>query len=103
MVVLDHKLTRESIYHRLRSGPVVKELLQKRVLLGPAPLRRAAAARALRREEAWMLRQPRAVRRSYAAHVLDREGDLAVLTEIWMLRQPENVRESYIREVLEDA
>jgi hypothetical protein len=82
---------------------VVKELLQKRVLLGPAPLRRAAAARALRPEEAWMLRQPRSVRRSYAAQVLDGHGDLELLAEIWMLRQPEHVRESYIREVLESA
>jgi hypothetical protein len=82
---------------------VVKELLQKRVLLGPAALRHAAAARVMRREEAWMLRQPRAVRRSYAEQVLDREGDADVLAEIWMLRQPEHVRESYIREVLEGA
>ena len=82
---------------------MVKELLQKRVLLGPAPLRRAAAARARRREEAWMLRQSRHVRRSYAAQVLDGRGDLAVLAEKWMLRQPEHVRESYIREVLEAA
>jgi hypothetical protein len=78
---------------------VVKALLQKRILLGPAPLRRAAAARALRREEAWMLRQSRAVRASYADHVLDGKGD----AEVWMLRQPEHVRESYIREVLQTA
>jgi hypothetical protein len=80
---------------------VVKALLQKRVLLGPAPLRRAAAARALRPEEAWMLRQAREVRRTYAAQVLDGHGDLDVLTEIWMLRQPKEVRESYIEEVLQ--
>jgi hypothetical protein len=79
---------------------VVKELLQKRVLLGPAPLRRAAAARALRPQEAWMLRQPRSVRLTYAAQVLDARGDLDVLAELWMLRQPEEVRESYITEVL---
>jgi hypothetical protein len=82
---------------------VVKALLQKQVLLGPAPLRRAAAARALRPQEAWMLRQPRSVRRSYAAEVLDVGGDSDVLVEIWMLRQPKDVRESYIREVLQNA
>jgi hypothetical protein len=82
---------------------VVKALLQRRILLGPAPLRRAAAARALRADEAWMLRQPRAVRRSFAEQVLARRGDPDVLAEIWMLRQPEQVRESYIREVLERA
>ena len=73
------------------------------MLLGPAPLRRAAAARADSAEEAWMLRQPRAVRRSYCTEVLGARGELDVLTEIWMLRQPKNVRESYIRDVLEGA
>jgi hypothetical protein len=82
---------------------VVKQLLQKRVLLGPAPVRRAAAARAIRSQEAWMLRQPRSVRLSYAAQVLDKNGDPGLLAEIWMLRQPKEVRESYIREVLQEA
>ena len=48
-----------------------------------------------------MLRQPREVRRTYAAEVLDASGDLDLLTEMWMLRQPETVRESYIEEVLQ--
>ena len=48
-----------------------------------------------------MLRQPREVRRTYAAQVLDSSGDLDLLTEMWMLRQPEEVRESYIEEVLQ--
>ena len=73
------------------------------MLLGPAPIRRAAAARASRPEEAWMLLQPRAVRRSYAANVLDGGGDVERLSEIWMLRQPEKVRESYIEHVLHPA
>ena len=47
-----------------------------------------------------MLRQPRAVRQSYAAEVLSGGGDVEVLAEIWMLRQPRKVRESYVREVL---
>jgi hypothetical protein len=50
---------------------VVKALLQKQVLLGPAPLRRAAAARALRPQEAWMLRQPKDVRERYIREVLE--------------------------------
>ena len=70
------------------------------MLLGPSAVRRAVAARARRAEDAWMLRQPRAVRRSYCVEVLDGAGDPDVLTEIWMLRQPKSVRESYIREVL---
>ena len=46
-----------------------------------------------------MLRQPKNVRASYVAEVLDRGGDER-LAEIWMLRQPEAVRESYIEDVL---
>ena len=80
---------------------MIRKALEKRVLLGPAPLRKAAAARAVRPEEAWMLRQPREVRRTYTAQVLDVDGDLDLLTEVWMLRQPDTVRESYIEEVLQ--
>jgi hypothetical protein len=79
---------------------LIRRTLEKSVLLGPAPLRMAAAARAAP-EEAWMLRQPREVRRTYCAQVLDADGDLEVLMEVWMLRQPREVRESYIRDVLE--
>ena len=70
--------------------------LQKRVLLGPAAVRKAAQ-RGLGAKEAWMLRQPRSVRRSYVREVLDGGGN----EEAWMLRQPDEVRESYVREVLE--
>ena len=91
------------MYHRVACRPVVKQLLQRQVLLGPAPLRRAAAATVDRPEEAWMLRQPREVRRTYVAQVLDATGDLELLAEIWMLRQPETVRESYIEEVLQPS
>jgi hypothetical protein len=58
---------------------VVKELLQKRVLLGPAPLRRAAAARAKHPEEAWLLRQPRHVRESYVREVLENADTIRAL------------------------
>ena len=44
--------------------------LVKRVLLGPKSVRRAAASRALGKQERWMLRQPDDVRESYAAEVL---------------------------------
>jgi hypothetical protein len=49
---------------------VVKGLIQKRVLLAPAPIRRAAAACATRPEHAWLLLQPRHVRESYIREVL---------------------------------
>ena len=80
--------------------PPQSSRLARSVLLGPDFVCRAAARSVRTREEAWMLRQPRAVRRSYAATVLDGDGDHELLAEIWMLRQPEEVRESYIEEVL---
>jgi hypothetical protein len=78
---------------------VVRKRLEKAVLLGPAPVRRAAAAGAEPRE-AWMLKQPRKVRASYAREVMNQDGDPDRLAEIWMLRQPDEVRESYIEDVL---
>ena len=82
--------------------PTSAERLARYVLRGPAFVRRAAASSARGRDEAWMLRQSRAVRDSYVREVLDRGGG-AKLAEIWMLRQPDEVRESYIRDVLEPA
>lgn len=76
--------------------------LARLVLRGPGFLRRAAAAQAKDPVEAWMLRQPDAVRRSYVREVIDRGGDDR-LAEIWMLRQPDAVRASYVREILEPA
>jgi hypothetical protein len=69
------------------------------VLRAPALVRRAAARQARDPVEQWMLRQPRPVRASYVAEVLEKGGDER-LAEVWMLRQPEAVRESYINEVL---
>ena len=71
--------------------------------LGTLGTRLVRPLRAVRPEDAWMLLQPRAVRRSYCEAVLDEAGDPGVLAEIWMLRQPKKVRESYIREVLQEA
>jgi hypothetical protein len=70
--------------------------LIKRVLLGPASLRKAAASRALDERERWMLRQPAEVRRSFVREVLEKGGN----EEAWMLRQPDHVRHSYVAEVL---
>jgi hypothetical protein len=70
--------------------------LVRRVLLGPASIRRAAASRAPGKQERWMLRQSTAVRRSYVSEVLDK----GVNEEAWMLLQPDDVRKSYVTEVL---
>ncbi len=73
--------------------------VEKAMILAPDRVARAAASYAARPEEAWMLRQPRAVRQTYWREVLGQGGQRE--REIWMLRQPEDVRESYIAEVLE--
>lgn len=70
--------------------------LARRVLLAPDFAARAAARAANAADEAWMLAQPRDVRTSYVAEVVDGGGS----PEVWMLRQRRDVRESYIREVL---
>jgi hypothetical protein len=80
-----------------------RQRLERRVLLGPDLVCRAAASRAAAPEERWMLVQSRPVRGSYVSEVLDRAGDPELLRQIWMMRQPKPVRESYIREVLEPA
>lgn len=51
---------------------MLRKAIEKRILLGPAPVRRAVAAR-VDRETAWMLRQSRAVRESYVREVLEAE------------------------------
>ena len=68
----------------------------KRVLLGPAAVRRAAARSAPGKKERWMLSQPTAVRRSFVREVLDGGKN----EEAWMLHQPDHVRHSYVAEVL---
>lgn len=72
--------------------------IHRSVLLAPDSVARAAARFALHQEQRWMLRQPRAVRRSYVLAVLGSDEPRA--SEIWMLRQCDHVRESYVREVL---
>ena len=73
---------------------------ERSLLLAPGPIARAAARMAREPEQRWMLCQPREVRRTYVAEVVDRP-DLENAAEIWLLRQPDAVRASYVREVLE--
>ncbi len=70
---------------------------ERRVLTAPDPVAQAAARYATTPEQAWMLRQPRALRRSFAAQAFGR-GTTA--EQIWMLRQADDVREAYVRDVL---
>jgi hypothetical protein len=68
----------------------------KRVLLGPATVRKAAAGRTGDKKERWMLRQSADVRRSFVRDVLENGGS----EEAWMLLQPDEVRRSYVADVL---
>jgi hypothetical protein len=72
---------------------------ERQILLAPDAVARAAVPLARDREGRWMLRQPRAVRRSYAEEVLGRE-DEELRRQVWMLRQPRAVRESFVEHVL---
>jgi hypothetical protein len=73
--------------------------LDRKILTGPDWVARAAAGAVRDRRQRWMLRQPRHVRRSYAAEVHGRE-DEDRLAERWMLLAPDAVRRSYVDEVL---
>ena len=70
----------------------------KRILLGPASVRKAAAARS-KGQDRWLLLQPAEVRRSYVTDVLNKGGGKDH-EQAWMLMQPAAVRKSYIAEVL---
>jgi len=71
--------------------------LERRVLTSPDTIARAASRYAADSEQAWMLRQPHSLRRSFAAEAFGR-GETA--EQIWMLRQDDDVRDAYVREVL---
>ena len=75
-------------------------MLERTILLAPDAVARRAAAYAPDHEQAWMLRQPRAVRASFYREAF---GQGEIRERAWMLRQPDHVRESYISEVLEAA
>jgi hypothetical protein len=72
---------------------------ERKLLLAPDAVARAAIPLAPDREARWMLRQPRALRRSFVEEVHGRE-DEDVRQQVWMLHQPREVRESFVRHVL---
>ena len=88
--------TRRGSEHRYTFS-VISSTLERHVLTAPDVIAHAAAGLAADSDQAWMLRQPRTLRRSFAEEALGR-GEIA--ERIWMLRQADDVREAYVREVL---
>ena len=72
---------------------------ERQILLAPDAVAKAAAPLAPDAEARWMLRQPRALRRSFAEEVFGRE-DEELRQQAWMLRQARDVRESFVEHVL---
>ena len=72
---------------------------ERQILLAPDVVARAAAAVAPDRNAAWMLRQSRALRQSFADEVLG-APDRELAQQIWMLRRPLDVRLSYLENVV---
>jgi hypothetical protein len=69
------------------------------VLRGPDMVARTVAAREHDPQRRWLLRRPRAVRRSFLEDVIENGGH----EERWMLLADGETRKSYVREVLEEA
>jgi hypothetical protein len=74
---------------------------ERHILMAPDVLARAAAAVAPDAQAAWMLRQPRPLRQSFADEVIG-APDRDIAQQIWMLRQPLAVRRSYLEAVGDD-
>jgi hypothetical protein len=72
---------------------------ERQILLAPDVVARAAAAMAPDREARWMLRQPRALRQSFAAEVLG-QADRETAQQVWMLRRPREVRLRFLEQVV---
>ena len=72
---------------------------ERQILTAPHAIARAAAPIAPEREQRWMLKQPRELRRSFADEVFGRP-DEEIRQQAWMLGQPREIRESFAREVL---
>jgi hypothetical protein len=66
------------------------------VLTGPDFLARPLAGLERDPQRAWILRRPRAIRRSFVDTVVDGGGD----EQRWMLLQDDDTRSSFVRDVL---
>ncbi len=104
------------------SDPILLPPGARAVLTGPDFVARGLAAADRDPERRWILRRPRAVRRSFVKDVIDQAGDqerwmllqddetrYSYIDEVggdrqanWLLRQPRKVRESYVADVIDD-
>jgi hypothetical protein len=107
------------------SEPIILPPGARAVLTGPDLVARGLASRERDPQRRWILRRPRAVRRSFVEEVIDTAGEqerwmllqdddtrLSYIDEVlaaspdravmWLLRQPRSVRESYVAEVLDE-
>ena len=75
--------------------------VERSALLAPDFVASAAANATSDTQAKWLLNQPKPVRESYVAEVLDKSGDRTLLSTAWLLRQPGDVRESYLRDVVD--
>ena len=74
---------------------------ERTALLAPDFIASTAAAATNDPQARWLLNQPKPVRESYGADVLDAKGDRELRSTAWLLRQDDEVRESYLREVVD--
>lgn len=72
---------------------------EKQILLAPDVVARAVAGMAPEPEQQWMLRQARAVRRSFAEAVFG-AADEDAAAQAWMLCQPKALRLDYLDQVV---
>jgi hypothetical protein len=80
--------------------PLILGGAARAVLLSPDLVARTIAATEADPLRRWLLRRPRAVRRSFALEVID-AGGTRRLQERWLLLQEDAVRESYVAEVID--
>jgi hypothetical protein len=81
-------------------APLIVGGAARAVLLAPDVIARTIAATEADPLRRWLLRRPRAVRRSFAYEVID-AGGTRVQQERWLLLQEDAVRESYVAEVID--
>jgi hypothetical protein len=81
-------------------APLILGSAARAVLLAPDFVARTIGATEADPLRRWLLRRPRAVRRSFALEVID-AGGTRQLQERWLLLQADAVRESYVAEVID--